>query len=367
MTLLLSLLIFLLILSFLVVIHEFGHFITAKWFGLEVSEFSLGFPPRLWSKKWRGTQYSIGTIPIGGYVSIKGEGDVVETSPGSFASLNRFKRSIILLAGVAMNFLVAVAIFSFIFTQGVSVPTDQVRIGQVAAGSPADQAGLKVGDTIVSVDGQTVSSSSDVQVANRAHVGQEVEYVVKRGDAAILVKLTPRVHPPAGQGAVGVTLVQSTETKSYSWYEAPVKGFEFTVRFLTLNLQLLGTTVTNLFAGQTQLAEQVSGPVEIAYLTYQQVKTDPSTLLQLAGVLSLSLAMMNVLPIPALDGGRLLFVLISALFRRNFYPKLEGYIHTAGFVLLMALIVVITYNDFARLVTQTSLGGRLHEIFKAFP
>jgi len=367
MTIVLSLLIFLLILSFLVIIHEFGHFITAKWFGLEVNEFAIGFPPRIWSKQWRGTHYSIGAIPIGGFVSIKGESDVSEVTPGSFASLNRFKRSVILLAGVVMNFLLAVAIFSVIFAQGVEVPTDKVKVSQVAAGSPAQEVGLNSGDIILSAAGRSVNSSSDLKIAVQTSLDQPVELKFERSGETHTVVITPRSHPPAGQGAMGVTLDQATETRSYPWYEAPVKGVEFTLKFISLNLQLLGTAVANIFVGQTQLAEQVSGPVGIAYLTYQQVKTDPTTLLQLTAIISLSLAMMNVLPIPALDGGRLLFVLISALFRRNFYPKLERYIHTAGFVILMALIVVITYNDLVKIITTTSLGGKLNEILKSLP
>jgi regulator of sigma E protease len=366
-TILVSLLLFILILGILVLIHELGHFLAAKAFGIKVKEFGLGLPPRAWGVKRGGTIYSLNWIPFGGFVSLEGEDDQTATKKGSFGSVNRLKRAVVLVAGVAMNFLLAVAIFSVIFAQGVQVPTEQLKIAGVAPGSPAEAAGIKSGDIILEAAGEKITSFADFQIAVRIRLDQSIQVKLLRDGEEVSVNVTPRSSPPEGQGALGVALAQGTELKAYPWYQAPIEGTKFAVNFIWLNLKLLGLMVSQLFAGQTQLAEQVSGPVGVAYLTYQQVQEDPTSLIQLTGIISLSLALMNVLPIPALDGGRLAFVLISALVRRDFYPKLERYLHTGGFLFLMALIVLITYNDLVRVVTTTSLGDKLREIFNFIP
>ncbi len=367
MTILLSILLFIFILGFLVLIHEFGHFIAAKAFGITVTEFGLGFPPRAWGRKIGGTIYSLNWIPVGGFVSIEGEDDQSLLKPGSFASVNRFKRAVVLSAGVAMNFLVAVVLFSIVFMQGVEVPTNRVRIDEVASGSPAQTVGLAVGDEVTSAAGTAVSNIPELQQIIQSHLGKVMTLTVSRGGKAITLTLTPRQNPPVGQGAVGVALGVVTEKKSYPFYQAPIEGTKYALDQLGTTISYLVTSIAAIPSGTSKIGEQISGPVGVAYVTYRVLQIDPGFLLQLAALISLSLALVNILPLPALDGGRLAFVLLSALFRRDFYPKLERTIHQVGLLVLLAIFVVITYNDLARIVSSTSLGARLHEIFNFLP
>ncbi len=367
MTLLLSILLFIFILGFLVLIHEFGHFLAAKAFGITVKEFGLGLPPRAWGRKIGGTIYSLNWIPVGGFVSIEGEDDQSLAKPGSFASVNRFKRAVVLSAGVVMNFLLGVVLFSVIFVQGIQVPTDKVRVDYVSAGSPAQTSGIKAGDDIVAAAGTKVTSVQELQQIIQSHLGVPLALTLEEQRTERTVTLTPRANPPAGEGAVGVALGVETEKKSYPIYQAPVEGTKYALHVLGTTVSYLVTSIAAIPSGTSKIGEQVSGPVGIAYVTYRIVQIDPGFLLQLVALLSLSLALMNVLPLPALDGGRLAFVLLSALFRRDFYPRLERIIHQVGLLLLLAIFVVITYNDLVRIIGSTSLGARLHEIFKFIP
>lgn len=368
MTILLSILLFLLVLTILVLVHELGHFLTAKAFGLTVKEFGLGIPPRAYGIKRGGTIYSLNYIPIGGFVSIAGEDTQAESGPGTFGSINRFKRSIVLVAGVAMNLILAIALLSGIFlVQGTSVPTGKIQISQVAVGSPAESAGLKEGDVITQVDGRPVGSAKDFQDAIKARPSQPVALLVTRSGQENTISLTPRTNPPVGQGAVGVVIGPVLEKKAFNWYEAPVEATKFSFDYMSQVLGVLGQAIVSLPTGGNGIGDKLSGPVGVAYTTYKVVQIDPSNIVILAALLSLSLALMNVLPIPALDGGRLAFVLISAVVRRDFYPKLERYIHTGGFIVVLLLIVLITYNDLVKIVTTTSLGGKIHEIFRFIP
>lgn len=367
MTALLSVIAFLVILTVLILVHELGHFLSAQAFGLKVREFGLGLPPRLWGIRRGDTIYSINWIPVGGFVSIEGEDDQGKVTRGSFGSINRFKRAIVLVSGVAMNFLLAVLIFSFIFTRGIDVPTNKVRVGEVVSGSPAEVAGVRPDDLIVSVSGKPADSLADFQTEVRAHLDEEIQLTVERDGTQETLALTPRRNPPAGQGPVGVVLKPDTEKKIYPAYLAPIEGTKFAFFLLGENLRLLSQAVVGVFTGGGPATEQIGGPVQIAYVTYQVVKVDPALLLQLTALISLSLALVNILPIPALDGGRLAFVLISAAFRRNVQPSIERAIHMVGFVALLLLIFVVAYNDLSRLISTTSLGDRLNEIRKIFP
>lgn len=367
MTILLSIIAFLVILTVLILVHELGHFLSARAFGLHVREFGLGLPPRIWGIHRGQTVYSLNWIPVGGFVGLEGEDDQGKVTAGSFGSINRFKRAVVLVSGVAMNFLLAVAIFSFIFMRGVDVPTNKVRVDQVVRGSPAEVAGLHSDDLIISIAGQTADSLSGFQSQIKSHLDELVEVTVARQGSPQTLQVKPRRNPPAGEGPLGVILKPDVEKKIYPIYQAPIEGTKFAFFLLGENLRLLSQAVVGAFSGGSPATEQIGGPVRIAYITYQVVKVDPSLLLQLAALLSLSLALVNILPLPALDGGRLAFVLISAAFRRNVQPKVERAIHTVGFIALLLLIFVIAYNDLSRLIATTSLGGKLNEIRQILP
>lgn len=367
MTFVISILIFIFILGILVLVHELGHFIAAKAFGITVKEFGLGLPPRAWAIRRGGTIYSLNWIPVGGFVSIEGEDNQVEVTPSSFGSVNRFKRAVVLVAGVGMNFLLAVILFTVIFVQGVEVPTNGVKVDFVAHDSPAQAAGLEVGDQVLKAAGETVTGLNELQQAIHAHLDQNLTLEISRSGSVRDLSLSPRSNPPAGQGAIGVALGTVMERKSYSLYQAPIEGTKYALQQLGSTISYLATSLAAIPSGTSKIGEQVTGPVGIAFVTYRVLQVDPSFLLQLTALISLSLALMNVLPLPALDGGRLAFVLLSALFRRNFYPRLERLIHQVGLLLLLTLFVVITYNDLAKIISSTSAGAKLHEIFKFLP
>lgn len=345
---LLGLLTFFLVLATLILVHELGHFSVAKLMRVRVEEFGLGFPPRV--KSWRhgGTLYSLNAIPVGGFVKMLGENGE-DADPDSFGSKAPWQRLLILVAGPAMNLLLAVAVFFFVSLHGT--PRGLTIITGVAPGSPAAQVGLQRGDRIVSVDGQAVHYYEDVAAAIGKHLGQRVELNVQRGNQIVPVTLVPRRHPPADQGAMGVML-QDTTIVSYGPNQAG--------RQAVSDVGAMATSLPMIVQAISQHgADSVQGPIGIARITTSVVQNAPhqggvDSVLQLVAILSANLGVLNLLPIPALDGGRIVFVLISWLRRRNLDPELEGLIHMAGMAALLLLIVVISYHDVLRWVTGGS-------------
>lgn len=327
------------ILCVLVVAHELGHFTLAKLFGVRVDEFGLGFPPRV--KGWRrgGTLYSLNALPLGGFVKMLGENGE-HTSPDSFGMKPPWQRFLILVAGPAMNLLLAVSIFFFSFVHGV--PTQLAVVTQVVPGSPAAGGGLRVGDQIVAVDGLGVRYGDDLRSAVLTHAGHRVYLEVMRGKQRVFTSVVPRLHPPPNQGAMGIGLAKVANV-GYSPQES-----------LTRSVSILGTMIVAIpqaLAGGLSASPNsgVSGPIGIAHITTRVVAQEPhegpSALFTLMALLSANLGVLNLLPFPALDGGRIVFVIISALRRRNLDPQLEGAIHAIGMAVLLLFIVVVSYND----------------------
>jgi regulator of sigma E protease len=367
MTVVIAIVVFLVLLSVLVLVHELGHFLAARLFGIKVKEFGLGLPPRLVGKKKGETIYSLNLIPLGGFVSLLGEDDQENRGKGSFGSVNRLKRLIVLIAGVAMNFLLGLLVFTVIYVRGVDVPTGSILIAKVLPNTPASVAGIHDGDVVVSAGGKSMHSFADFQDQTKANLGKPLVVVISRNGMDRELTVTPRENAPAGQGALGVVLDQQTVKKTFPFYQAPVEGTKQAIYITGQMISFIGGIAHDLVLGKTQAADQVAGPVGIAYVTYQGIQLGPDFVWQLLGLLSLNLAIVNLLPIPALDGGRIFFVLLSSALRRDFYPKLEGYIHRFGLLAILLLFVLITYNDIQRIVISTSLGGKLHEIFKFIP
>lgn len=367
MTIFISIVVFLLLLSVLVLVHELGHFLAARAFGIRVKEFGLGLPPRALGKKKGETIYSLNWIPLGGFVSLLGEDDQENLEKGSFGSVNRFKRFVVLIAGVTMNFLLGLLVFTVVYARGVDVPTGNILLAHVLPNTPAAAAGMKDGDVVVSAGGKVVHSFGDFQDQTKTHLGKPFDVVVHRDGKDVTLLVTPRVNAPAGQGAMGVVLDQQTAKKTYPLWQAPVEGTKQAVNITYQMVLYIGGLAHDLVLGNTKAADQVAGPVGIAYVTYQGIQLGPDFVWQLLGLLSLNLAIVNLLPIPALDGGRIVFVLISSAMRKDFYPKIEGYIHRFGLLAILLLFVLITYNDVARILASTSLGGKLHEIFRFIP
>lgn len=365
-----TILVFLLILSVLVLVHELGHYLVAKKLGVKVEEFGFGFPPRVWGKKIGETVYSINLLPIGGFVKLYGEDDAGGGKLGSVAEealtnkkdIKRaffarpvWQRASIVVAGVVMNFLLAFVILTYLFAfRGVSTPGQDVQIVGVAPHSPAEAVGLRSGEIVKSIDGKKITSPNELISYTKSHLGKELTLVVMRDNKTQTIKITPRVHYPADQGAMGVAIANTVITKKYPLYEAPFIGFKESFKDTWMIGQGLWTTVTTV-AVQRQVPQGLAGPVGIAQLTGEFIKIGPDAVLSLVSLLSLNLAVLNILPIPALDGGRFFFILIEAVTRRKVNPVVEGYAHAVGMVFLLVLIALITLHDVIRVVTGQPL------------
>ncbi|HRX02244.1 MAG: site-2 protease family protein [Anaerolineae bacterium] len=294
-----------------------------------------------------GTIYSINAIPFGGFVRMRGEDG--PAGPGSFANASAGARAVTLLAGPGMNLLLAVIIFSISFMLGRPDAVPGGRIDEVAPGSPAELAGLAVGDRIFLIGDKEVRTASDVGDYVQAHPGEPVAMTIDRNGERMVVTLTPRVSPPEGQGPVGVTVYPVTEITRYGVGESLIRGAEDTARFTYFTLSVPSMLMKGVI---TPSEARPVGPKAIFDLTSGAITATQDSglwfpVLQLMGILSAALAITNLLPIPALDGGRLLFIIIEKVRGRRVDPNWEGAIHLAGMLVLLGLMVIITYQDFA--------------------
>ncbi|HET9947219.1 MAG TPA: M50 family metallopeptidase [Patescibacteria group bacterium] len=364
-----TVIVFLLILSVLVLIHEAGHFFVAKKLGVKVEEFGFGFPPRIWGKKVGETIYSINLLPIGGFVKLYGEDDAgggkisvptEQTEKGdikrAFFSRPIWQRATIVVAGVVMNFLLAVVIISYLFAvQGVATPGKEVQVVALAVHAPAAQAGIKVGEIVVSVNSIVMTSPQQLIDYTKAHLGKDMVVVIKNSkNQTRTIHVTPRLHYPSNEGAMGIAISATVVTKKYPWYQAPFVGLKESVIESWQILQGLGTTLTDVVVHR-EVPQGLAGPVGIAQLTGQFIQIGPNAVLSLVSLLSLNLAILNILPIPALDGGRFFFILIEAVTRKKVNAQVEGYAHAVGMIVLLVLIALITLHDVIRLITGQPL------------
>lgn len=429
---------FLIVLGVLVFFHELGHYWVARRNGIVVEEFGMGYPPRLVKLfRYNGTDFTINLIPFGGFARMKGE-DAGDLSPGSFNGASRGARAATLIAGPAMNALLAVILFAFSFMAGfpavaafpqiltapptsmatqvglqsgdvlldvggrpvfvsaapdfrydvwqqnsepaavapdaiafsrggvmraatlpAGVTAEELLLGvdyrpildtqilATAPGSPAEQAGLQPGDIVYALNGDVISIDYQLNTAIRHHLGQEITLTVLRDGQWVDVRLTPRVEPPPGEGALGVQIGPITQLATIGFLPAIWQGVKSTVQYIVLVLQLpIMLIMGQLAPGDAQL----TGPVGIAGMVGGAVSATIDTGLwfpiwRLSAVLSAALAITNLLPLPALDGGRLLFIFIELLRGRRINPEREGLVHMVGFMLLLGLLVLITIQD----------------------
>ncbi len=314
----------------LILVHELGHFATAKMFGMYVEEFGIGFPPRLFSKKRGETRYSLNLVPLGGFVKLHGELD--GSSARSFMREKAWRRAVVLVAGVAMNFVAGSLIFSAVLWAGVP---PAVFISEVAAGSPAELAGLKQGDI---VDGFTDPNAFMAYIGR--HKGERISFSVTRAGVLEKVSIVPRAHPPKGEGALGVGLVGGGALSAGFW-DGLRGGFVMacgTVWSVVLGLGALFYE-----------PQAIVGPIGIFRVAAGAGAIGYAYVLQLLGVISLNLAVLNLLPIPALDGGRLLFIVIEKIRRKQFSPQFEARANGISFILLILLVAAVTVKDVAAL------------------
>ncbi len=348
---LITIIAFFIVLGVLVLVHELGHFITARAFGVKVDEFGIGFPPRIASFKRGETVYSVNSVPLGGFVKLAGEEDPkVEKS---LAGKSYGARILVLSAGSLMNLLLPLILFSIAFSVPHDVAVGQVSIEGVAANSPAASAGIEAGDIVLEINGNPVRNIGDVQRNIQLNLGNEMTVLVQHSDMTTeRVEVVPRQVPPKGQGAVGIQLKlldPTVITESYPPWEAVPMG----VREGVETLILFKNGIVGMIIGTTPV--ELTGPVGIAQITGEAAKAGISPLLEFAAFLSINLAIINIFPLPALDGGRVAFVLLEWVRRgKRVSPKTEGLVHTIGFILLMAFILVITYQDVIRMVSGGS-------------
>lgn len=356
-TSILTLIIAFLSLIALMIIHEFGHFIIAKKFGVRVDEFGIGYPPRIFGKKFGETIYSINWIPLGAFVRIFGEEGGLDDYR-SFSSLKIWKRVLIVIGGVAAFWITAMIIFSIVFAIGADLPVgDQdvvgmtnarVNIISVSENSPASQAGIKIKDTIKGIKASgiemKVDKVADFQKITGENKGKEITVVLERNGQNIEVNLTPRENPPAGQGAVGIGLERmATLIKKTSWYSAPVQGVVYTWQTTGNALVGLYQTFANLFA-KKGLPEGASfaGPIGITVFLANAASYGIGFFLYFIGAISVLVAIFNLFPIPALDGGKLIFLAIEKIKGRPVSVKVETRVTVAFLAILICLSIFIT-------------------------
>lgn len=343
----------------LVLAHEAGHLMAAKLAGCKVEEFGFGFPPRLFSKIWAGTRYSFNLLPLGGFVKIEGENmddvpaDDGSPSPTSFASKSAAWRIFILAAGVLMNVILAYLLLTV--QAGVGAPVlvteenfselteHKTYILDVAEGSPAASVELQEFDRLVEIGGIENPTIEQVQSIVARYAGQEVPLEVDRAGKKHTAYVLAREAPPEGEGAFGVSLA-STGLKKTPWWQAPLAGFTRTRDMLVAIIFQFGVLVQRI-ASEGVVSDSFTGPVGIAVYTNEATQLGLPYLLEFTALISLNLAIINILPIPALDGGRIIFVIAEKFIRRRWLNLVESKAHAIGFVLLIGLMIFITFKD----------------------
>lgn len=367
----LTFLIFLVILSVLIFIHEVGHFLSAKRFGIKVEEFGFGYPPRVWGKKLGETIYSLNWLPFGGFVRIYGEDYSDETTDKSRALFNKSKivRALVAIAGVVNNFLLGIVCFSIVYSfSGIPTRVPYVRIEGIAPNSPAYQAGIQPGETIVSFNGQPIKSTDGFVALIKQNSGKEITLVMRlaKSDKTKEYHLLVRSSPPVNEGPLGVAVSQ-IDMVFYPIWQMPFRGAWVGLQeAIGWGITIIAGIYTALRSLSAGVVPEVAGPVGIYQITSGVIKEGWLLTLQFIGILSINLGVLNLLPIPALDGGRLLFIAIETITGRRVKPQIEQYIHMAGMALLVSLMLLVTANDFVRLFNQnpffTNILGNINSI-----
>ena len=383
------------ILASLVLIHELGHFITAKIFNIKVTEFGFGFPPKIWGYKKGETEYTVNLIPIGGFVKMVGEED--PTDPRSFAAQSIGKRLIVLAAGPLMNLLTAIAIFFVLLIIPHETYEGTITVTNIAPNSPAMRSGLQPGDNIVAINDKTIRTTDELIEEIKKNEDQKTTLYIQRNlmignvmaspefSHNTTVTLTPRSTPPKLKVVDTVT----DSTKEVSLREVQTYDKNLTIGDTMTQGSLgviIGLTNVRVIEVQSNILEAIpesfnqlfnvlsltytgltnwsqngedpgfTGPIGIAQITGEVASIGYSPLFQLTALISISLGILNLLPIPALDGGRLAFVLIEAIRGgKRISPKTEGLIHMTGFIILISLIIMMSYFDLSRILTGNNI------------
>lgn len=340
-----SIIITLLIIAVLVLVHEWGHFIAARRIGIPVYEFALGFGYKLYSIKKNGVEYSIRLIPLGGFVRMAGEemGDDF-SQPDGYSNRSPFEKMSVAFAGPFMNFILAVLIFIYIFAFiGIPNVSNEPILGKVLEDKPAYTAGLRENDRVIEVNGSKVSTWEEFTgYISRSTAGEELNIVVEREGAILNFTLIPEINQDTGQTIIGVLNKLNYEKQGI--FTSIKIGLQQTYELTLLLLAGLWTLITG---GAS--VQDLAGPVGITKLVGEAAQIGTVYLLNFTASLSINLGILNLLPIPALDGSKIVFATVEAIRRKPIEPEREGFIHWLGFMFLMLLIVVVTYNDIIKL------------------
>ncbi len=339
-------------LSVLVLVHEFGHYVFAKIFGVWVEEFGIGFPPRLIGKKIGETIYSINWIPFGGFNKLSGEID--PDAPRSLASRGYLVRLLVMSGGILFNLLFPFILLAAAYMVPHTMVKGQVEVQAVSDNSPAAAAGIVAGDTILTVDGETINHSGDLSRAIQMHLGDKITIGLQHADGSdATVTAVPRWRPPTGEGNLGVlttTLNPVVYRESLPFWKAIPTG----AVSLWQTMILYKNGIAGMIIGTVPFTP--AGPVGIVQVTGEAVSAGISPLLELAAFISIAIGITQIIPFPALDGGRIFFVFLEWVRGgKRVSPKVEGIVHSIGFIILLGLLVLITYQDIARWIGGESL------------
>ncbi|MEK7124252.1 MAG: M50 family metallopeptidase [Patescibacteria group bacterium] len=354
----------------LMIIHEFGHFIIAKKFGVKVEEFGIGYPPKLFGRKFGETIYSVNLIPLGAFVRIYGEEGGVDDYR-SFAKLALWKRVWIVMGGVLAFWVASAIIFSAVFLTGAVVPVgDQdingfynakLKITSVEQNSPAQSAGLKKNDEILSINGRWLNKTSDFQNIVQENKGNNIAIKAIRNGSEIEINLTPRISYPKNQGPVGVSLERmATIIEKSPWYQAPFKGIIYTGQITWQAIVGIYNVFANLFSGNgVPKGAEFAGPVGITIFLAKAADYGFGFFMYFIGSISVFIALFNLFPIPALDGGKLLFMAIEKIIKRPVSLKIEQSLSMVFFILLITLSIFVTIKfDVPRAIEFWKAGLR---------
>lgn len=360
-----DLIIFIVALSILVLVHEFGHFFAARKTGVKVEEFGLGLPPRMFGKKFGDTIYSINWLPIGGFCKLYGEdppspeateGQAEKIKKYSFQSKKPWQKMIIVLGGVLMNLVLAIIIFSTVYSVlGVPKETERVTIIGIAKDSPAEKVGLMENDVILKVQDKEIKKPTDLTDEVAKYKGKNVKFEISNDKLVDKKELEVEVreNPPEGEGAIGIAISNTEMIKVpwYRFYEGIGAGFKEAYYWGKIIGSGVLKMIGGLFAGN--VPKDVSGPIGMYEATSSINKNQGFlAVIHFFGIVSVNLALVNVLPFPALDGGRIIFVLYEMIFKKKANPKVEMVVNNIGMLLLLALIVLITVGDVSRVLNK---------------
>lgn len=351
-----TIIIFLIVIVVLVVAHEFGHFFVAKIFGVRVDEFGLGYPPR--AKKmfeWKGTLFTLNWLPFGGFVKIFGEDDNILQSKDSFAFQKLYKRLLILVAGIIANLLLAMVLYAITFSVGFNgnpsdfpnakiISSAKITIVDVLPNTPAKNSGLEINDQIVSVDNFNIIDINAFVSYIQSHQDKNIIIHIIRNSKEQDISISPKYNPSIKKASIGIALDQVALLKE-SLLSALWDGFIYTINEFIFIFVTLGSLVSGLFYHNDTLVKSISGPVGIAKLAREAYDFGFVNLLSFMATISVNLAVINLLPFPALDGGRMIIELFSRNGKSKISPNLVMWINQIGFILLILLMLFVTYRD----------------------